>query len=206
MGPSKEHCERSDENGKGQTRRRQEDVELNDVDDHRREDDNPERHHAEQQQRSADQLRGEERREHEAARRQAAEESDGRLWHRWLRKELKEAIQPKHDEDDTEQDSRDQHSTLHWISSLAPRLRGEMAPRRPAAASSIACRISARLFITNGPYCTIGSRSGAPAIRRTRDGSAARSTTPSAAGPVVRIPIRPRATETAGSPTPTTPS
>src|SRR5207302_8776555 len=205
MGPSKEHCERRDDDGKGKTRRRQEDVELNDVDDHRREDDDPERHHAEQQQRSADQLRGEERREHEAARRQAAEERDGRLWHLGLRKELKEAIQPEHDEDDPEQDSRDQHSSLHWISSLAPRLRGGMAPRRPAA-SSIACRISARLFMTNGPYCTIGSRSGAPAIRRTRDGSAARSTTPSAAGSVVRIPIRPRATETAGSPTPTTPS
>ena len=74
MTPSKEHCERRDEDGKGQTRRRQEDVELNDVDDHRREDDEPERHHAEQQQRSADHLRGEERREHEATRRQAAEE------------------------------------------------------------------------------------------------------------------------------------
>src|SRR5439155_25770652 len=134
-------------------------MELNDVDDHRREDDDPERNHAEQQQRAADELRREERRKHEPARRHA-EERDGRLWHRWLRKELKEAIQPKHDEDDTEQDSRDQHSSLHWISSLAPRLRGEMAPRRPAAASSIACRISARLFMTNGPYCTIGSRSG----------------------------------------------
>src|SRR6266481_5750432 len=33
MGPSKEHCERRDDDGKGQTRRRQEDVELNDVDD-----------------------------------------------------------------------------------------------------------------------------------------------------------------------------
>src|SRR5438552_15814619 len=123
MGPSKEHCERRDEDGKWQARRRQEDVELNDMDDDRREDDNPERHHAEQQQRSADQLRGEERRKHEAARRQAAEESDGRLWHLGLRKELKEAIQPKHDEDETEQDSRDQDSSLHWISFLAPRLR-----------------------------------------------------------------------------------
>src|SRR6185295_12180508 len=132
-------------------------------------------------------------REHEAARRQAAEERDGRWWHLGLRKELKEAIQPEHDEDDTEQDSRDQHSSLHWISSLAPRLRGGMAPRRPAAASSIACRISARLFMTNGPYCTIGSRSGAPAMRRTRDGSSVRSTTPSAAGLVVRIPVRPAA-------------
>src|SRR3989454_2919396 len=206
MGPSKEHCERRDENSKGQTRRRQEDVELNDVDDHRREDGNPERHHAEQQQRSADQLRGEERREHEATRRQAAEESDGRWWHLGLRKELKEAIQPEYDEDDPEQGSRDHYSSLHGISSLAPRLRGGMAPRRPAAASSIACRISARLFITNGPYCTIGSRSGAPAIRRTRDGSAARSTTPSAARAGGGIPIRPRATERAGSPTPTTPS
>src|SRR5437667_364443 len=141
-----------------------------------------------------------------AAHHQAAEESDGRLWHLGLRKELKEAIQPEYDEDDPEQGSRDHYSSLHWISSLAPRLRGGMAPRRRAAASSIACRISARLFMTNGPYCTIGSRSGAPAMRRTRDGSAARSTTPSAAGSVVRIPIRPRATETAGAPTPTTPS
>src|SRR2546430_1864712 len=174
MGPSKEHCERRDEDGKWQARRRQEDVELNDMDDDRREDDNPERHHAEQQQRSADQLRGEERRKHEAARRQAAEESDGRLWHLGLRKELKEAIQPEHDEDDPEQDSRDKHSSLHWISSLAPRLRGGMAPRRPAAASSIACRISARLFMTNGPYCTIGSRGGGAAVRRAGDGSGAR--------------------------------
>src|SRR5947208_4952950 len=132
MGPSKEHCERRDDDGKGKTRRRQEDVELDDMDDHRREDDDPERHHAEQQQRSADQLRGEERREHEAARRQAAEESDGRLWHLGLRKELKEAIQPEYDEDDPEQGSRDHYSSLHWISSLAPRLRGEIAPRRPA--------------------------------------------------------------------------
>src|SRR5207244_12395718 len=182
MGPSKEHCERRDENSKGQTRRRQEDVELNDVDDHRREDDDPERHHAEQQQRSADQLRGEERRKHEAARRQAAEESDGRLWHLGLRKELKEAIQPEHDEDDPEQDSRDKHSSLHWISSLAPRLRGGMAPRWPAAASSIACRISAGLFMTNGPYCTIGSRSGAAAMRRARGGAAGRSPAAAAAG------------------------
>src|SRR6185503_17112797 len=201
MGPSKEECERRDEDGKGQTRRRQEDVELNDVDNHRREDDEPERHHAEQQQRSADQLRGEERRKHEAARRQAAEESDGRLWHVGLRKELQEPVQPEHDEDDPEQDSRDQHSSLHSISSLAARLRAGMAPRRPAAASSIASRISARLFMTNGPYCTIGSRSGAPATRRTRDASAACSTTPSAAGSVVRIPIRPATTGTARSPT-----
>src|SRR6185436_8381002 len=122
--------------------------------DHGRQHDDPERHHAEQQQRSAGQLRGEERREHEATRPQAAEERDGRWWHLGLRQELKEAIQPKHDEDDTEQDSRNQHSSLHWISSLAPRLRGGMAPRRPAAASSIARRISARLFMTNGPYCT----------------------------------------------------
>src|SRR2546427_7111011 len=206
MNPSEEQCERRDDDGKWQARRRQEDMELNDVDDHRCEDDDPERHHAEQQQRSADQLRGEERREHEAARRQAAEESDGRLWHLGLRKELKEAIQPEHDEDDPEQGSRDHYSSLHWISSLAPRLRGGMAPRRPAAASSIACRISARLFMTNGPYCTIGSRSGAPPVEKGPGGSGARSTTPSAAGAVARIPIRPRATETAGSPTPTTPS
>src|SRR3989449_8357292 len=166
MGQSKKHCERRDENGKGQTRRRQEDVELNDMDDHRREDDDPERHHAEQQQRSADQLRGEERREHEAARRQAAEESDGGLWHLGLRKELKEAIQPEYDEDDPEQGSRDHYSSLHWISSLAPRLRGGMAPRRRAAASSIACWISARSFMTNGPYCTIGSPRGAPPASR----------------------------------------
>src|SRR2546427_7989931 len=190
MGPSKEHCERCDENGKGQTRRRQEDVELNDVDDHRREDDDPERHHAEQQQRSADQLRGEERREHEAARRQAAEESDGRLWHLGLRKELKEAIQPEHEEDDPEQDSRDHYSSLHWISSLAPRLRGGMAPRWPAAASSIACRISARLFMTNGPYCTIGSRGGPPGGRRNPGGAAARGTTATAARAGGRDPIR----------------
>src|SRR5437879_6118504 len=105
MNQSEEQCERRDYDGTWQAGLRQEDMELNDVDDHRCEDDDPERHHAEQQQRSADQLRGEERREHEAARRQAAEESDGRLWHRWLRKELKEAIQPKHDEADTEQDT-----------------------------------------------------------------------------------------------------
>src|SRR2546427_11639375 len=191
MGPSKEHCERCDENGKGQTRRRQEDVELNDVDDHRREDDDPERHHAEQQQRSADQLRGEERREHEATRRQAAEESDGRWWHLGLRKELKEAIQPEYDEDDPEQGSRDHYSSFHGISSLAPRLRGGMAPRRPAAASSIACRISARLFITNGPYCTIGSGRGAPASRRNRGGSAARQPTASAARSRGRMSNRP---------------
>src|SRR6266550_4459476 len=132
MNPSEEECERRDDDGKWQARRRQEDMELNDVDDHRCEDDDPERHHAEQQQRSADQLRGEERREHEAARRQAAEESDGRLWHLGLREELKEAIQSEHDEDDPEQGSRDHYSSLHWISSLAPRLRGGMAPRRPA--------------------------------------------------------------------------
>src|SRR5207245_9869612 len=122
-----------EDDGKGRTRRRQEGVELSDVDDHRREDDDPERHHAEQQQRSADQLRGEERREHEAARRQAAEESDGRLWHLGLRKELKEAIQPEHDEDDTEKGSREHYSSLHWITTLAPGLRDDMESRRPAA-------------------------------------------------------------------------
>src|SRR5437899_9638153 len=182
MGPSEEQSERRDDDGKWQARRRQEDVELDYVDDNGREDDERERHHTEQQQRSADHLRGEERREHEATRRQAAEERDGRLWHLGLRKELKEAIQSKHDEDDPEQDSRDHYSSLHWISSLAPRLRGGMVPRRRAAASSIACRISARWFMTNAPYCTVGARSGAPARDRTRDRSAPPSPHPSAGG------------------------
>ena len=101
--------------------------------------------HAEKQERSPEHLRGEEQRQHVAARRQGAEESDCRLRHRWLRKELEEAIQSEHDEDQPEQDPRDSHRRLHSISSVAARLRGGMAPRRPVAPSSTGDDSVARL-------------------------------------------------------------
>jgi hypothetical protein len=73
---------------------------------------------------------------------------------------------------------------------LAPSRRGPCAPRnrsaqasRPARKSSTAWKISCCVFITKGPYCAIGSRSGRPAMRMARAPSApACSTTPSGCG------------------------
>jgi len=135
MCPAEEQRQRGDDSER-QAAGRKENVERNDVDDDGREDHDTERNHAEKPERSPEHLRGEEQRQYVAARRQGAEESDCRLRHRWLRKELEEAIQSEHDEDQPEQDPRDSHRRLHSISSVAARLRGGMAPRRPVAPSS----------------------------------------------------------------------
>ncbi len=59
----------------------------------------------------------------------------------------------------------------------APRRRRAGAqPSRPARKSSTAWWISAALFITNGPYCTIGSFSGRPAIEQRARRAVARGT------------------------------
>src|SRR5690606_40516934 len=48
----------------------------------------------------------------------------------------------------------------------ARRLATELQANAPSRKSRSACSISSRLFITNGPYCTIGSPSGRPARDR----------------------------------------
>ena len=47
----------------------------------------------------------------------------------------------------------------------------DMRQNFPARRSAIACWISCCVFITNGPYFAIGSRSGRPAISKTRAGA-----------------------------------
>src|SRR5258705_416973 len=75
-----------------------------------------------------------------------------------------------------------------------------------ATTTASAARLWRGLFMTNGPYGTMGWGRGAPASNRARDGSAAASMTPSAAWSVVRMPIRPSATTTRRSPTSRAPS
>ena len=54
------------------------------------------------------------------------------------------------------------------------RIASKLAPTRMCYAVNLssrksrsACSISSRVFITNGPYCTIGSRNGLPAMTST---------------------------------------
>ena len=71
---------------------------------------------------------------------------------------------------------------------------------RPDRKSAIAWPISSRVFMTNGPYLTMGSRWGRPATRSARAGTWAASRT-SSPGPSTAK--RPRSTARASPPSPT---